>query len=252
MPIHREAGVEMTLGRRLGAGRVAEVFEWGADVVKLYAAGIGPEQAQHEATVLDGLRGGALIVPRSLGVVEVDGRWGLKMTRMPGRPLAEQMEGNGLAAGVAQFAALHRQMHQQSVAGLMPLKQRLATRIGRVRELDDATRDQLLDRLARLPDGDRLCHGDFHPFNIMADGDNLAIIDWLDATSGPPEADVCRSYLLMLHHVPDLAELYLHACTAGAEIGSAEILDWLPVQAAARLDEGVPDEVERLLAVARH
>jgi Ser/Thr protein kinase RdoA (MazF antagonist) len=240
----------MTLGRRLGAGRVAEVFEWGADVVKLYAAGIGPEQAQREAATLDGLRGGVLVVPLSLGVVEVEGRWGLTMTRMPGRPLAEQLAGAGLAAGVARFAALHRQMHQQSVAGLIPLKQRLATRIARVRELDDATRARLLDRLGGLPDGDRLCHGDFHPFNIMADGDTLAIIDWLDATSGPPEADVCRSYLLMLHHVPELAESYLDVRTAGAEFDRGEVLDWLPVQAAARLDEGVADEVERLLALA--
>jgi aminoglycoside phosphotransferase (APT) family kinase protein len=241
----------MTLGRRLGAGRIAEVFEWGADVVKLYAVGIGPEQAEREATVLDGLRDGALLVPRTLGVIEVDGRWGLLMTRMPGRPLAEQLAGDGLAAGVARFAALHRQMHQQSVAGLMPLKARLATRIGRVRQLDEATRARLLDRLKGLPDGDRLCHGDFHPFNIMADGDWLGIIDWLDATSGPPAADVCRSYLLMLHHVPEVAELYLDARTEGAEFNRADVESWLAVHAAARLDENVPDEVEQLLALAR-
>lgn len=241
----------MALGRRLGAGRIAEVFEWGTDVVKLYGAGIGPEQAQREAAVLDGLRDTGLVVPQALGVIEVDGRWGLLMTRMRGRPLAEQMSGSGLAPGVARFAALHRQMHQQRVAGLMPLKDRLATRIQRVRELDDVTRARLLVRLARLPGGDRLCHGDFHPFNIMADGDHLAIIDWLDATSGPPAADVCRSYLLMLHHVPELAELYLNARTAGAEFGPADVEEWLAVHAAARLDENVPDELERLLALAR-
>ena len=241
----------MALGRRLGAGRVAEVFEWGPDVVKLYAAGIGPEQAQREAATLDGLHDGPLVVPRSLGVVEFDGRWGLVMSRMPGRPLAELLGGDGLPAGVARFAALHRQIHRQSAAGLMPLKQRLAMRIGRAGELDDASRARLLDRLGRLPDGDRRCHGDFHPFNIMADGDGLAIIDWLDATSGPPTADVCRSYLLMLHHVPELAELYLNAYTDSATFQRAEVLDWLSVQAAARLDEGVPDEVERLLELAR-
>jgi aminoglycoside phosphotransferase (APT) family kinase protein len=241
----------MALGRRLGAGRIAEVFEWGDDVVKLYGVGIGPEQAQREAVVLDGLRNTELVVPRAPGVVEIDGRWGLLMTRMRGQPLAEQMTGDGLAAGVARLAELHRQVHGQHIAGLMPLKERLATRIQRVRQLDEATRERLLVRLARLPDGDRLCHGDFHPFNIMADGDHLAIIDWLDATSGPPAADVCRSYLLMLHHMPELAELYLEARVKGAEFGRRDVLDWLPAQAAARLDENVPDEVERLLALAR-
>jgi len=241
----------MMLGRRLGAGRIAEVFEWDADVVKLYGAGIGPEQAQREAAVLDGLKDTGLVVPRALDVVQVDGRWGLLMTRMLGRPLAEQMTGDDLTAGVARFAELHRQMHRQQVAGLMPLKDRLATRIQRVRQLDDATRARLLARLARLPEGDRLCHGDFHPFNIMAEGDHLAIIDWLDATSGPPAADVCRSYLLMLHHVPELAELYLGARSAGAEFGRADVEEWLAVHAAARLDENVPDEEQRLLTLAR-
>lgn len=241
----------MALGRRLGAGRIAEVFAWGDDVVKLYGAGIGPEQAQREAAVLDGLRDTGLTVPQALGVIEVGGHWGLLMTRMRGRPLAEQMTGDGLAAGVARLAELHRQVHGQHIAGLMPLKERLATRMQRVRQLDEATRARLLVRLARLPDGDRLCHGDFHPFNIMADGDHLAIIDWLDATSGPPAADVCRSYLLMLHHMPELAELYLEARVKGAEFGRTDVLDWLPAQAAARLDENVPDEVERLLALAR-
>jgi aminoglycoside phosphotransferase (APT) family kinase protein len=240
----------MMLGRRLGAGRIAEVFEWGADVLKLYGVGIGPEQAQREAVVLDGLSDTGLVVPRALGVVEIDGRWGLRMTRMPGRPLAELMTGDGFAAGVARFAELHRQMHQQHVAGLMRLKARLATRIGRAQQLDGVTRTHLLDRLVRLPDGDRLCHGDFHPFNIMADGDDLAVIDWLDATSGPPAADVCRSYLLTLQHAPDLAELYLKVRIEGADFDLADVLDWLPVQAAARLDENVPDEVERLLALA--
>ena len=33
----------MTTGQKLGAGRMAEVFADGGDVLKLYMAGIGPE-----------------------------------------------------------------------------------------------------------------------------------------------------------------------------------------------------------------
>jgi len=43
--------------------------------------------------------------------------------------------------------------------------------------------------LRELPDGEALCHGDFHPRNVIVDGDELTIIDWVDASSGPPAAD---------------------------------------------------------------
>src|SRR5215475_12266456 len=32
-----------------------------------------------------------------------------------------------------------------------------------------------------MPDGDRLCHGDFHPLNILGNTLDPMIIDWLDA-----------------------------------------------------------------------
>lgn len=242
----------MQIGRLLGQGRVAEVFEAGADVIKLYRAGVGPEQARHEAGILDALRHLDLTVPRSLGVMRVDGRWGLLMTRMPGQPLAERMlAAVDPSADLLLLADLHHQIHQHHAAALAPLKARLANRLERVRQLSEVERAVLLERLAALPDGDRLCHGDFHPLNIMIDGERAGIIDWLDATRGPPEADVARTYLLALHNLPALAEPYLATRLRGAAFGRREIEVWLPVLAAARLAENVPEEEARLLALAR-
>lgn len=242
----------MELGPLLGAGKGAEVFEAGDDVIKLYRAGIGPEQARHEAGILDALRSTALVVPRSLGVVQASGRWGLRMTRMPGRPLGEAIiEGADLPDLVATVARMHREVHGQRVAGLQSLRARLLDRIERVSPLTGAERARLRHRLAALPDGDALCHGDFHPFNIIAEGERLAIIDWLDATSGPAAADVGRTYLLVLHNVPVLAEPYLAARLHGADFDREAVEAWLPVLAGARLAENVPEEAARLLALVR-
>lgn len=52
--------------------------------------------------------------------------------------------------------------------------------------------------LRELPDGEALCHGDFHPRNVIVDGDELTIIDWVDASSGPPAADLARSAIIFL------------------------------------------------------
>jgi thiamine kinase-like enzyme len=40
----------------------------------------------------------------------------------------------------------------------------------------------LLDGLAALPSiDDRLCHGDFHPFNILGQLGKATVVDWLNA-----------------------------------------------------------------------
>src|SRR4030095_15455198 len=48
-----------------------------------------------------------------------------------------------------------------------------------------------------LPAGDRLCHGDFHPGNLLVCADRVSVIDWPNATRGVPEADYARTMLLL-------------------------------------------------------
>jgi aminoglycoside phosphotransferase (APT) family kinase protein len=40
------------------------------------------------------------------------------------------------------------------------------------------------------------CHGDYHPLNVLVDGDRLTIIDWTDAGLGDRHGDVARTLLL--------------------------------------------------------
>jgi thiamine kinase-like enzyme len=101
------------------------------------------------------------------------------------------------------------------------------------------------------PEGDRLCHGDFHPWNILGPPGRAIVVDWLDACSGSAEADLCRSYVLMKPPAPQLAEAYLSVCEAMGLANRGDILAWLPFVAAARLAEGVTDGVEALMAMAR-
>ena len=60
-----------------------------------------------------------------------------------------------------RMAALHRRINGAPGTGLPALKARLAHNIGRAAR--EGVRGRLLDGLAAMPEGDRLCHGDFHP-----------------------------------------------------------------------------------------
>jgi aminoglycoside phosphotransferase (APT) family kinase protein len=241
----------MTLGQRLGAGRVAEVFEWGTDVIKLYQAGQGKEQAFREAATLAMLEHGPLPVPKVRGVLETGGRWGVVMSRAPGRPIAADMlEHPGQALTMLDAVVrLQLRIHDEPGLFLPRLRDRLRRAISRAGQLSAGEIAAMLQQLESLPDGDRLCHGDFHPFNVMGTAEAPVIVDWLDATQGPPEADACRSYLLLRHNAPDAAPAYLDAFLRLSGRSRADVLAWLPVLAAARLVEQVPAEEERLLAL---
>jgi aminoglycoside phosphotransferase (APT) family kinase protein len=44
---------------------------------------------------------------------------------------------------------------------------------------------------------DVICHGDLHPFNLLADGDQVTVLDWSNALLAPPAYDVGYTSLLL-------------------------------------------------------
>ena len=53
-----------------------------------------------------------------------------------------------------------------------------------------------------LPDGDRICHGDFHPDNLIMTKAGPVIIDWEFGAKGVPEADIARTVVLVQSGIP--------------------------------------------------
>nr|WP_246099933.1 phosphotransferase [Stackebrandtia endophytica] len=68
-------------------------------------------------------------------------------------------------------------------------------------------RGEFLDRLETLPSV--LSHGDFHPGNLVATGDDMVVLDWGTLGVAPIGADVAH---LMLAARTDLTDLYLDGC----------------------------------------
>lgn len=240
-------------GKLIGSGKEAEVYEFGDLVLKLYRAGPRKGSAFKEAAILAAIEPLDLPAPRVFGVEQLDGRWGIIMQRVEGPAFAEAALVGGVAldAHLAAMARLHAHIHAQTAPALGGQRARLKHNISNTPLLDEALRKRLLEGLCAQAEGDQLCHGDFHPWNILGGVDAPMVVDWLDASIGVPAADICRSQVLMATARPDIATAYVEAYMAMTGITRAEIDAWLPYVAAARLAEGVPDEAERLLAVAR-
>jgi aminoglycoside phosphotransferase (APT) family kinase protein len=161
----------------------------------------------------------------------------------------------GDAGAIPQYlqilARLHARIHAHPANEFSNLKSWLATSIARTMLLDEPRKQLLLSGLAGMPDGDRLCHGDFHPMNVLSEASRPIVIDWPNACHGDPAGDVCRSYLILKLHADEVAGPYLDAYCRFTRVPRHTILDWLPYVAAARLVEDVPGEQDHLLELVR-
>ena len=124
------------------------------------------------------------------------------------------------------------------------MRERLECQIKSVHNLDEKQKENILKKLDSIKFEPRLCHGDFHPYNLMLSNDNVKIIDWVDASLGDIRADVFRTYLLYAQASVELAEMYLHIYCRNTDLSRNEIFQWAPIIIAARFSEKVSPENE--------
>ncbi len=51
--------------------------------------------------------------------------------------------------------------------------------------------------LRAAPQQDTVCHGDFHPINVILSARGPMVVDWLDAARGDSAIDVARAHLML-------------------------------------------------------
>lgn len=238
------------IGALLGSGKEADVHAYGDHALKLYKSPGVKTPAFREAANLAVVERLGLPAPHVYAAGRHDGRWGIVMDRAPGASFGNRIKTEGLQPVLAEMVQLQLRLHAVPGNGLASLKDRLTANIRKAPEIGSALREILLWQLAARSEQDRVCHGDFHPWNIHGAGDQAIILDWLDACCGDPLADACRSYLLMLHAMPEAAHIYLEIYAGQSSHSADEILAWLPLVAAARLTEGVDRERDQLLRLA--
>jgi Ser/Thr protein kinase RdoA (MazF antagonist) len=255
-------------GKPIAVGRTAEIYAWDdGTVLKLFRSWMPASAANDEARIARTVHATGIRVPAVGDVITVGGRTGILYERVEGMPMMDAMLSRlwRLRHFARLLAGLHAEMHGESAPGLPSQKQRLIDKIESAASLPATLRVRALDALDEMPDGDRLCHGDFHPDNILMTTEGPIIIDWVDATQGHPMADVARTSLLLSSgslppKIPgpvrwllsavrrrfhDLyLQHYLHLRPDDQQVLEA----WPPLIAAARLSENIAEEQTLLVA----
>ncbi|MGN0478942.1 MAG: phosphotransferase family protein [Hominenteromicrobium sp.] len=186
------AGWNKTQARLIGKGNTAEVYTCGEDrVCKLFVAGYPENAARQEFENAGRMASLGLPVPVCHTFLETDGRFGIIYERIDGDDLIQVL---CAAQDVENAAETLARLHTRILNCRAPELRSYKAFIRNVAADKDPA---LLQKLEALPDGDALCHGDFHPGNVLfGRNGEPKVIDFMNLCSGPREYDIARSYYL--------------------------------------------------------
>jgi uncharacterized protein (TIGR02172 family) len=251
----------------IAQGRTAEIFLWDDNhVLKLYLDWCPSNWVEYESRIAHAVHEAGIPTPAAGEIVEINGRRGLIYERVEGISMLQDLNSHPwtLVKHARSLAELQIKIHRQSIPGLPSYKEQLQHAISRTPYLSEVLRDRSLHRLEDLPDGESLCHGDYHPGNIILTGNGPLVIDWMTACSGCHWADVARTGLLLtigpkgaanlvnpllLFAIQFFHRMYLNRYLEAVPDQGNELKRWSPVIAAARLNEDIAPERELLLEI---
>nr|WP_145402602.1 aminoglycoside phosphotransferase family protein [Paenibacillus xylanexedens] len=260
----------------MGQGRTAEIYPYADNLLlKLYRPGFSREAVETEFRISQRVYEKGLPVPRAVQLLEKDSSLGVVFERFEGSTLLSLMmqQPEELEQLSSRMAGYHYRLHRlKDESSTMPAqKNMLKYAIQRVSSFSEREQDYLINYLSRLPDMSYICHGDYHPDNVMLarDGEQYCIIDWMTGMTGDPAGDVARTWvILMSGNLPDdeapaireafdrarsiMLQHYLERYIALSGITREQIEAWMLPVAAARLDESLPpSEAAQLLEFVR-
>jgi Ser/Thr protein kinase RdoA (MazF antagonist) len=254
-------------GRLLGREREAEVFAWGdCQVVKLFRPNWPIAVAEYEARAARVAYDRGILTPRVDEVVVLDGRVGIIFERVDGPSMLDFATTRPwcLWSCARALAELQFAVYQCAAPQLRSARSSAERRVDSAPALSAGLKRSVLRAWAQLPDGDRLCHGDLHPDQIIVSSGGMVIIDWADAVRGNPLADIARtSLILRVSPLPPGASLpmrlisqafrrmfhaeYLRHILQLTSATEGQLSAWEAPVAAARLCEEIPGKTERLM-----
>ena len=254
--------------KKIATGGQAEIYDLANG--KILRLMLRPEDSflvDYEYQSLQAVKGSGLFVPEVFEKVNVDNRPGFIMEKIEGFNLTKMFQKNPLLLfrKIKELSTVHFKLNQiKAPENLIDLRSRIRKLVDKSDFIDSGTKDFVYEILDQLPDGDRLCHGDFHPGNIIVKDGNPYIIDWCGATKADPVADVAHTYLLF-RNVPKIpnssnisfymlklaallsASTYYKTYNKNYKLDESLFSKWLLVRAAERTYYGMESEKKDLV-----
>ncbi|RBO99586.1 phosphotransferase family protein [Rossellomorea aquimaris] len=242
----------MNLGSPMAIGNTAKVYLYENKVFKVFNDSLPEMESTNEAYKQKYAYSFGLSVPEIVDVTKIDGKQVIVMEHIKGRTIGDLLTDHMEKAEYYMNISVDIQMeiHKIKADSIDSMYEKLSRQIESAPQLDNKRKSALIKKLDSMTFEKKLCHGDFHLFNLIMSDHNVTIIDWVDSSAGDIRADVYRTYLLYSQFSVELADMYMRLYCEKSGLSKAEMYEWAPIIAAARLSECVSSEKpERLLEI---
>jgi aminoglycoside phosphotransferase (APT) family kinase protein len=255
--------------KRMAQGGQADIYDLGNDKILRVFRDPGQEvMLKNEMMVINILRNAKVCVPEVFEFLTVEGCPAVVMEKVTGNSMIEQLKKQPLTIKqqAEKLATLHMELSKINIeADLKTIQQRVRFCTLHSEFLSENQREFVLRQTDAFPEDNGLCHGDFHPGNILISEGKYYMIDWFGAYRGHVLSDVAHTYLLMKNvpRIPGMgaarhrvmkftanfiANAYIRAIYRLKPFDWAEFSQWTVMQAAVRSVYGLPEERPRMAA----
>ncbi|MBP2242911.1 tRNA A-37 threonylcarbamoyl transferase component Bud32 [Cytobacillus eiseniae] len=245
----------MELGNPIAKGNTAAIYLHDNKIIKMFNDYLPETESFNEANKQKHAYSCGLPVPEIYRVAKINGKQAIMMEYVKGRTLGDLLfENRDQAEYYLDLSIdIQQKIHRVIPDTIEPMYDKLSRQIATAAKLETRQKSYLLKKLESITYENRLCHGDFHLFNLIQSDKKIVVIDWVDSSAGDIRADIYRTYLLYSQRSLELAELYLRLYCEKSGLLRADIFQWAPIIAGARLSETVSSEnAERLMEIINH
>lgn len=186
----------------IGQGNTAEIYQIDNNkIVKIYRSGFSKyaieKEYQNSIVAMNNLE----FVPKIYGRISMGDREGIVFQQIDGVDMLKKMSTDlrTIRYYSKMFAKYHSQVGCPISDEIQTVKDKLKHDIEWEKNLSDKEKREILEYMEHLPDGNELCHLDFHPGNVMLSCDGGYLIDWMNACKGDACADIARTSILLTY-----------------------------------------------------
>ena len=190
-----------SLQKTIAVGRTAEVYPVeDGKVLKLFFPTIPQSWIDKEVETGHFIQNAKLPVPKVYERVKYNDREGVIYERIEGPSLLNELARKPwkVVRYARLLANLHMQIHEVPAPPNLETQREWARGgIPGTNKLTKDLKENVLRLVDSMPSGNRLCHGDFHPGNIIVTLRGPVIIDWMTASKGEACGDVARTSIIV-------------------------------------------------------
>ena len=198
----------MNLGEIVGVGNTATVYEWEiGKVVKLFREGYSCQDAVREYENARAVYDMDFPKPKAYEFITYEGKHGIVYDKVMGESLLDwTLRTGNLEKCSILMAKAHKAILKHDITNVPDYKDFLIYQIKKA-SITKEERQNTLYLADQLENGTALCHGDFHPGNVMLFQDRISVIDFMNVCRGSRLYDIARTvYLIEYTPVPSGAD----------------------------------------------